>query len=167
MKNNPTEISTEKDLEKICEIAENVFGTAEDPDQVDANLENSLKLRSVDSHSILVEKEGDTLVGWAVAMPSSLENMRAFLNEDISERSLFDLSVETVKHEALYLMAVIVLPEFRRRGVGKRVITKQLDYFLEKYPSISQVYAWPWSEGGEALIQSLSGEFDILVREVK
>lgn len=145
---------SDADSQKMCDIAEEFFHTAEDPTQMLINFENGRRLEALDPYTVALRKDGDQIIGWSMSLPSSIENMKLFLEGKINERELGERSFSNPSYEALYLMALFVLPEFRGRYIGKKILQKQIDILKQRYPSIKKLYAWPYSKEGEMIVKS-------------
>lgn len=142
------------DIEKISEVATELFGTDEDETQAQPTVENTLKLILVEKHDFICLKNAGNLVAWSAVLPTSKELMEQFLNRTINERELFDLAVAQPCFECLYLVAAIVLPKWRRRGIGTSLMKAQIEYFKNKY-KINIFYALILTKEGKKLIGAL------------
>lgn len=155
-----------KQFEKMNAIAIELFETESDDTQASPTLENCLRVVKKEKYNfILVKDTNDELMGWSVVMPTSLEVMDNFLSEEITERELLEISRIDSKFEALYLFAVIVLPEYRKKGLAKFLFKTQIEYFKEKY-NINNIYSWWFSEEGKKLGDSLEKELDVEIKAI-
>ena len=118
----------QSEIEETNKIAEELFGTEKDETQAKPTLENALELISIEKNNFICLKDGDKIIAWSVVLPTSKESMEHFLKGKINERELFDISVPNPSFEALYLTAVIVLPQYRKKGIGSSLIKKQIEY---------------------------------------
>lgn len=86
--------------------------------------------------------------------------MGHFLEGKINEKELFDISLSRPFFEALYLTAIIVLPEYRKKGIGSSLMKKQIEYFKEKY-GINSFYTLTLTEEGKKLIEAIGRDLHI------
>jgi GNAT superfamily N-acetyltransferase len=137
-------------FEKMLKISEEFFGSQSDPDQMPINQESADKLFSLHPDTILYTfDESDNPIGWAVVVPTSMRVMDEFLKKEISERRLLEKAVEEKKFEALYLCAVFILPEYRRRGFAKKLLLDAIQKV--SHGKDLELYAWIYSEEGKRL----------------
>lgn len=156
----------EETFKKVLKISEDFFGTQSDPDQMPINQESADKLNSISSDTILYKfDDKGNPIAWSVVVPTTIEVMNKFLHKDISEKELLQRASKDKKFEALYLCAVFVLPEYRRKGLAK-------DLLIESVKKLSNqkelpLYSWIYSEEGKKLSGYLSSALgvEILKRE--
>lgn len=153
---------TEKDVEKMNKIAVEFFGT-EDKTMVDPTTENAKKMIVLEKNTFVYYKKDDEPISWSLVLPTSKENARQFLAEEITERELFDKSAENPSFESLYLFAAVTVPNYRKKGLGSSLMKYQIDYFKKKY-QIKDFYAWTLSKEGKALIKSLKRDVEPTIR---
>jgi hypothetical protein len=149
----------------MCDLAVKLFGTDEDPTQADPNLENSKALISVDPHSYVYAEEDGHTMGWSCVLPTSKRNMELFLSGKITEKQLFEYSMANHSFEELYLIAAIVLPEYRKKGLASCMMESQILYF-KKAHGISDLYAFTLTEDGKGLIGKIEKDLHTNIRQV-
>ncbi len=149
------------DIKKTNKIAKKMFGTETDETQAKPTLKNALKLISIEKNNFICFKNNDEIIAWSVVLPTSKEAMKHFLEGNINERELFDISLSHLFFEALYLTAVIVLPEYQKKGIGSFLMKKQIKYFKEKY-GINRFYALALTKEGKKLIKAM--EWDLRIK---
>lgn len=144
-------------LAKEMQIAEAIFGTENDPDQIPITNESIVKLDSL-CNDWLVSEVGDNgePISWAIAMPTQKQLANDFLNNKITERELLDLTIPANIYDAAYLVSVITVPEHRGKGLGTKVV-KQV---LQNMPVVDDAiyFAWPTSDEGMALVNKIIAE---------
>lgn len=154
---------TAKQLEKTLEIAEEFYGTSNDPDQIPITKDSFVRLISIHQETIKLETDGDhNPISWVVVVPTSKENMELFLEDKIKEKELFDKAVGEKSFEALYLCSAFTIPEYRGMGYAKKLLMDAISEFA-KNKSV-ELYAWIYSKEGENLIKTLVKD---LGREIK
>ena len=155
-----------KQLEKMNTVAMELFHTENDDTQASPTLEKSLQVINKEKYNFIsINDDNNEPIAWSLVMPTSLEVMDNFLSEKITERELLETSRADDKFEALYLFAVIVLPEHRRSGLGQFLFKTQIEYFKEKY-NITEFYTWWFSEEGKKLGDSLEKKLGIQVKAI-
>ncbi len=144
-------------LAKEMQIAEAIFGTENDPDQMPITNESIAKLDSLCSDWLVSELDDNgEPISWAIAMPTQKHLAQDFLNNKITERQLLDLTVPSDIYDAVYLVSVITVPEHRGKGLGTKVV-KQV---LQNMPIINDAiyFAWPTSDEGMNLVKKIESE---------
>lgn len=151
---------------KMDAIAERIFGTEENPDQIPITVESGEKLDELTSHWIKyrLDEKGDP-IAWAVVVPTTRELAESFVYGEITERQLLDLTIPEERYSAIYLCAAITLPEHRRKGLGLQLFEEAIanipttdDYVL---------FVWPVGDGGRELAQKVAQDLgrQLLIRD--
>ncbi|MEK7600341.1 MAG: hypothetical protein AAB463_00050 [Patescibacteria group bacterium] len=152
--------------QKMDVIAEEIFGTESDPNQIPITQESGEKLDNLTSHWIKykLDERGDP-IAWVVVIPTTRELAKQFVDGDITEKDLLNLTKAQSAYSALYLCAAITLPAHRRKGLA-------LQLFKEAIESISKtedyiLVAWPVRVGGAELAEMVAQKVghEILIRE--
>ncbi|MEK7227995.1 MAG: hypothetical protein AAB681_01410 [Patescibacteria group bacterium] len=140
--------------DKLMKIAEGVYGTATDPDQMPITRESAEKLDKLCSGWLETEfDEAGEPISWAVVMPTQRELADKFLNKEISERDLLNLTEPADIYDAVYIVSVITVPEQRGRGLAIKVINRAINNMPVASDAI--YFTWPTTKEGEALIKKL------------
>jgi len=153
---------SEEEIVEMSALAEKLFGTDTDPTQAEPTLGNSLRLIEIDKNTCIYKKVDGKIAGWSVVLPTSLSDKEAFVKGDMTEKVLFEKSIATPSFESLYLMAVVVLPEFRNQGLATRLMCAQIEYFKDRY-GIADYSALALSEGGSGVVAALEKELGISI----
>lgn len=153
------------DLEQMCEYAVKIFNIDVNDDMAKPTVENCLRTIALDKYSYICLKDAGTCIAWSCAIPTSLKNMDSFLAENMTERELIDDARNNPSFEALYLIVTVVLPEYRRKGLGLFLERIQIEYFKEKY-NITNFYSWWFSEEGKKLGLALQRELNIEIKAI-
>ena len=144
-------------LAKEMQIAEAIFGTENDPDQMPITNESIAKLDSLCRDWLVSEVyDNGEPISWAIAMPTQKHLAQDFVSGKITERELLDLTVPQNIYDAVYLVSVITVPEYRGKGLGTKVV-KQV---LQNMPVVDDAiyFAWPTSDEGRALVNKITTE---------
>jgi hypothetical protein len=152
----------ENDIVTTNKVAVELFGTDDDPDQAQPTLHNALSLINLEKNNFLCIKDENKVIAWSVVLPTSIKNMTSFLSNRMTEKDLFLDSINNPKFESLYLMSVIVLPEYRKKGLGSKLLTQQINYFKNNF-SINNFYAMILSNEGSKLLEKLIEDLKIKI----
>ena len=149
--------------QKMDVIAEEIFGTQNDPSQISVTKESGDKLSAITPNWIEYEldERGDP-IAWVVILPTTKELAEKFLNKEINERELLDLTKWQEKYSAIYLCAAITVPEHRRKGLALKLF-KQAIAKISKTDNYS-LFAWPMGDGVEGLNQKLENDLGVKIK---
>lgn len=142
-------------FKRMIRLAEDFFSVKNDPSQLDVNQEVIEKLEGLHPDTLSEEVEGDGPVVWILLIPTSLDTMHQFLNQEITESQLLGRSKPGDVFEAVYLCSALVLPEFRRQGRAERVASEAIRSIRSQHP-VNSLYVWAFSEDGERLAQRIA-----------
>lgn len=156
-------MNRDKLLKKEMKLAEEIFGTESDPDQIPINDESTKKLDALCDGWLEtdLDDKGEP-ASWAVVMPTQRLIAERFLNKKITERELLDLTEPADTYDALYIVSVITVPEHRGKGLASEVIKRAIARMPVNPDAL--YFAWPTSKEGEGLMRKLKTVFN---KEVK
>ena len=156
-------------LQQMLQLVDEFFSVKNDPSQLDVTPIVMEQLNELHPLTLSEEVIGDGPVCWILLIPSTLKTMEEFISGKISESDILNHSIEEKKtsnnFEAIYLCSAIVLPEFRKKGIAKKV-TLEAVAAMRKDFDIKFVYSWPFSEEGKKL-SALIGELTELPLKMK
>ena len=81
--------------------------------------------------------------------------MNRFINREINEKELFDLTPEDAAYDALYLCSALVLPEYRQQGITKTLAATAIEKIRARHP-IKALFSWPFSREGVLASESIA-----------
>ena len=141
--------------ERLIQLADEVFSSRTDPDQlnVDENVMEHLQLIHPDT--ISEYDDGNGPVCWILCIPTTLDLMNQFINKEISERELYELTPLNAKYEAIYMCSALLLEEFRGKGIAQKVGMKAIENIMLDH-SIKALFFWSFSKEGEKLADKAS-----------
>ncbi len=142
-------------FERMIQLAEEVFATKNDPNQLDINQEVMERLQSMHPATISEYDDGKGPVAWVLLIPTTLDLMNLFLENKISEKELFDLTPLNIRYQALYLCSALVLEEFRRKGIAKQLAINAIDEIRKEHP-LQSLFVWAFSKEGELGAEKLA-----------
>lgn len=135
-------------FERMILLAEEVFATKDDPDQLDVNNEVIKHLMEIHPATVSEYDDGNGPVAWIILIPTTLELMKQFLQKKISEKELYELTPMNTSYETLYLCSALVLSEYRRKGIAKKLILQAIEKIRSNH-SLKYLFAWTFSTEGE------------------
>lgn len=150
----------------MIKLAEDIFAVKNDPDQLDVNekvIERLLKLHpgAVSSYDV-----GNGPVAWVLVIPTTFDLMSRFLEKKISEKELFDLTPLNTSYEALYLCSALVLEEYRRKGITKKLVLKAISDIQRDHP-LKFLFVWPFSREGDKASVSIAESAGLPMKQRK
>ena len=156
-------MTQEELMRKEMKIAEEIFGTESDPDQMPINDETRKKLDSLCTGWLETEfDEAGEPISWAVVMPTQRALAEKFLNKEINERKLLELTHPEDSYDAIYIVSVITVPEHRGKGLGKKVIEKAVSNMSTTSDAL--YFTWPTTPEGEGMFKKYE---NFLGKEIK
>jgi predicted GNAT family acetyltransferase len=142
-------------FERMLQLAEEVFASKNDPNQLDVNEEVMEQLQRIHPESIAEYDNGHGPICWIIQIPTTRQLMEQFLANEISEKELFELTPLNVPYQAVYLCSGMVLQEFRRKGIAKKLAFEALSKIRESHP-IEAIFVWAFTQDGNIATESLA-----------
>jgi len=142
-------------FERMLELAEEVFASKNDPNQLDVNEEVMEQLQRIHPESIAEYDNGHGPICWIIQIPTTRQLMEQFLANEISEKQLFELTPLNVPYQSVYLCSGMVLQEFRRKGIAKKLAFDALSKIRESHP-IEALFVWAFTQDGDIASESLA-----------
>lgn len=146
-------------FERMIQLADEVFATKSDPNQLDINEEVLDHLRKIHPATVSEYDDGHGPVAWILLIPTTVELMNQFIKGIISEKVLYELTPLGTEYEAVYLCSAMVLEEYRRKGIAKQLTLAALEAIRKDHP-IKSLFVWTFSKegllGAEALARLTS-----------
>jgi hypothetical protein len=151
----------EKILNKIIAVDEKFFRTTNDSQQIPITKEALDKILQLHSKAFLYKLENNEPISWVVVVPTSKDLADKFLNDEISERELLDLSKPQPVYEAIYLCSATTMPEHRRKGY----VMKMMKEVILAIPHTEDVklFAWAYSPEGKSLMEKAARDFGVKI----
>ena len=146
---------SKSNFERMLQLADEVFAVKNDPDQLDVNQEVLERLKRIHPATVSEYDDGNGPVAWVLLFPTTLDLMRQFLDSTISEKELFERTPLDIKYEALYLCSALVLEEYRRKGIAKRLTLKAIEDIRKDHP-LKALFVWTFSKEGDLGAEALA-----------
>jgi GNAT superfamily N-acetyltransferase len=146
-------------FERMIQLADDVFASRTDSNQLSVNEEVIRHLQQIHPATVSEYDDGNGPAVWILVIPTTLDLMNRFLENKISEKELYELTPLHIQYEALYLCSAMVLPEYRRKGIAKRLGIEAIEAIKKDHP-LKSLFVWAFSKEGDALakkIASLTG----------
>ena len=135
-------------LERMIDLADEFFSSRTDPDQLDVNHEVLERLRQLHPATVSDYDEGTGPVAWVLLIPTTTALMNSFLEHRISEKELYEQTPLNETYDAIYLCSALVLEEYRRQGIAKRLALKAIEKIRLDHP-IKALFSWAFSKEGD------------------
>jgi len=140
----------------MIQLSDEVFSSRTDPDQLNVN-ENVMEyLHLIHPDTIAEHDDGNGPICWILCIPTTLDLMTQFINQEISERELYELTPLNTKYESIYLCSALLLEEFRGEGIAQQLCVKAIENIKIDHP-ITALFFWSFSKEGEKLAEKVSG----------
>jgi Acetyltransferase (GNAT) family. len=147
-----------ENLARMIKLADEFFETKNDPMQISVNGETRTMLKRIHPSTMTEKRNKKGPIAWAMVIPTTGDLMKQFTSKKISEQELLYNTPLRKKYNALYLCSALVLPEYRGKGVAKRLVVKAVKAIRVKHP-IEFFFYWEFSVEGKKLAVSIAKEF--------
>jgi predicted GNAT family acetyltransferase len=118
---------SKSNFERMIQLSDEVFSSRIDPDQLNINENVMEQLQLIHPDTISEYDDGNGPVCWLLCIPTTLDLMTQFINQNISERELYQLTPLNTKYEAIYLCSALLLEEFRGKGIAQNLAVKAIE----------------------------------------
>ena len=142
-------------FERMIALAEEVFDTRNDPDQLNVSEQTMEQLQRIHPATISEYDDGNGPVVWVLIIPTTEEVMNKFLRNEINEQGILDLTKPDVEYDSIYLCSALVLPEYRRKGIAEKLCIQAIENIRLSKP-IKSLFVWSFSSEGESLAEKIS-----------
>ena len=146
---------TISNFERLVQLADEVFAVKSDPSQIDVNAEVLERLYKLHPATVSAFDNGNGPVAWVLLIPTTLDLMNRFLERQISEKELFDLTPLEAKYDAVYLCSALVLEEFRRKGIASQLALTAIDNMCEMH-QLKAVFVWAFTPEGDSAAETIA-----------
>ena len=154
------EIKTKTNLERMIKLAEEFYDVQNDPEQIQFNSHTITRLNKIHPAVISQKATRNEPVAWGLVLPTSIRLMKLFLINKISENELLHRIRAGKNYESIYLCSLLVLPEYRGKGIAERLILRSVKAIRKEYP-VQCLYCWPFSAAGEKLAEKIAGKLHL------
>jgi GNAT superfamily N-acetyltransferase len=142
-------------FERMMKLADEVFQVKDDPSQLDVDESVIERLLEIHPASVSEYDDGNGPAAWILLIPTTKQLMDEFLEKKISEKDLFERTPVGILYDTIYLCSAMVLEEYRRKGVAKRLTMDAVQRIRDDHP-IKHLFVWAFSDAGTSAAQALS-----------
>jgi predicted GNAT family acetyltransferase len=142
-------------FERLIQLADDVFAVKSDPSQLEINPGVRKRLLQIHPSTMSEHIEGNGPVAWVLMIPTTIELMDRFLTGEISEKELFELTPLNASYDAIYLCSALVLEEFRRKGITRKLALKAIEKIRRKHP-LKTAFVWAFSPEGDIAAETIA-----------
>ncbi len=148
----------------MIKLAEQFFDTKHDPAQISVTPPVIERLKKIHPSTLTERKDRNGPVAWVLVIPTTRQLMERFVSKGITEQELLEETPLRGRYDALYLCSALVLPEYRGRGVARRLVSKAIKSIQEQHP-IQYLFYWAFSREGERLATRIAEDFALPLRQ--
>jgi GNAT superfamily N-acetyltransferase len=149
--------------QRLLALAESFFDAKNDPGQLTMTEKDRRKLRHLHPATMLAEADENGPVAWVLLFPTTHTLMEGFLTGEIGEQPLLHETPSGIVYDVVYLCSALVLDEYRRKGIARRLATTALQSIIAEHP-INTIFIWSFSPEGEAFAASLAEDLGLPLR---
>lgn len=142
-------------FERLVMLAQEVFDVYNDPTQLNVDQDVLNRLVQIHPASISEFNEGDGPVAWLLVFPTTIELMDKFVSCQITEKELFLQTPVGVGYESIYICSALVLEEYRRKGITKKLALDAIEKIRKDHP-IKVLFCWSFSREGDFTADTIS-----------
>jgi ribosomal protein S18 acetylase RimI-like enzyme len=136
-------------------LAEEVFNAKDDVNQLDVDQDVLARLAEIHPATVGEFDDGNGPVAWVILIPTTTALMTSFLRKEISEKQLYEQTPIGEKYDSIYLCSAMVLPEFRRKGIAKKLAMDAIAE-IQKDHTIKSLFTWPFTTEGRLAAEDLA-----------
>ena len=144
-------------IERMIRLAEESFHASEDPSVVGVTDVMIDRLRRMHPSTVSEECDEAGPIAWVLLLPTTHELIARFLAKSLTERQLFEATPDDATYDVVYMSSALVLPEYQRRGIARRLIIDAVRSIGKDHP-IRELAFWPFSAEGRLLAESVARE---------
>ncbi len=144
----------------MIRLADEVFDTKNDPEQISVSEKTIERLRALHPAAVSGEETADGPIAWMLIIPTTHAVMEQFLARTITEQELLDKTPLHARYDAVYLCSALVLPEYRGKGIAKRLVRDAIHSIQRDHP-IRELFFWPFSVEGDLLARAVAAELNL------
>lgn len=142
-------------LDRLIQLANDVFDVKSDPEQLDVDETIINCIQAIHPASVSEYSDDKGPAVWVLLIPTTTEIMNKFITKTITEKQLLDLTPTNFKYEALYLCSALTLPEYRNKGITKKLTLNAIETIRKTHP-IKNLFVWAFTKEGDLLANAVS-----------
>lgn len=142
-------------LIRMLQLADEVFGIKQDPTQISVDSNVRERLLKIHPATLSEKRNKDRPISWTLIFPTTKKLMNDFIIGKISEKKLLLKTPIGINYDSIYLCSALVLPEFRGKGIAKKMIYNSIKA-IRKQHSVASLFYWEFSLLGKRLANSIA-----------
>jgi len=142
-------------FERMIQLADEVFAVKSDPSQLDVNQEVRERLLQIHPDTISAHDDGNGPVAWVLLIPTTTDLMNRFLENEISEKEMFNLTPLNIQYDTIYLCSALVLDEYRRKGITRQLALNAIENIRATNP-LKAAFVWAFSPEGDLAAENIA-----------
>ena len=146
---------SKNNIQRLIQLADEVFAYKTDEQQLNVNPQVIERLQKIHPATISDYQDENGPVVWLLVIPTTQDIMNRFLQKEISEKELYELTPLKVKYDCLYLCSALVLEEYRRQGITQKLLLDSIEAIKKVHP-LQYLFVWPFSQEGDALAEKIA-----------
>lgn len=147
-------------FERMIALAEKSFDAKNDPNQLDVNEDVIHRLLQIHPSAVIEKDDGNGPIIWIILIPTTKLLMHQFLENQITEKELFENTPLGIVYDAVYLCSAMTLEEYRLKGITKNLCTEAIENIKKDNP-ISSIFVWSFSKEGEHLAEKIAAKIQL------
>ena len=151
---------TQENLARMIRLVDEAFGMRQDPTQISVDRKVMAHLRKIHPSTMTEKSTKNGPIAWILVFPTTKDLMKQFITKKITEQELLKRTALRAEYDAVYLCSALVLPEYRRNGLAKRLMCKAIKSIQKQHP-IKYLFYWGFSKEGKKLASSIAKEFNL------
>ncbi len=144
-------------FERMIALAEKSFDAKNDPNQLDVNEDVIHRLLQIHPSAVIEKDDGNGPIIWIILIPTTKLLMQQFLENQITEKELFENTPLGIVYDAVYLCSAMTLEEYRLKGITKNLCTEAIENIKKDNP-ISSLFVWSFSKEGERIAEKIAAK---------
>jgi GNAT superfamily N-acetyltransferase len=126
-----------------------------DPEQLNVDQDIIERLKKIHPATVSEFSDENGPVAWLLVIPTTTDLMNRFISREINENELFEMTIPGEKYEALYLCSALVLEEYRRKGIIKRLALKAIEDIRKEHP-LKALFVWSFTKEGDLASEAVA-----------
>lgn len=147
-------------FERMLQLADEIFDTKSDPEQLDVNEDVLNRLKQLHPASVTEKANENGPIAWILLIPTTRKLMESFLSGEISEKELFYLTHPGTQFDCIYLCSAMVLSEFRKKGITTDLTTVAIMNISQTH-KIEALFVWAFSQEGKLSAQKIAAQLNL------
>ena len=142
-------------FERMIAMADEVFDTRHDPDQLSVTQEDVARLKELHPATMSEYADEHGPAVWILLVPTTHSLMMQFVHKEITEKALVHETPLHAAYDAIYLCSAMALPEYRGRGIAKKLALDAIAA-IRKDHDITALFVWPFTAEGDGMAGRLA-----------